>query len=371
MKTFKSIIPVATIVIMVAMLTSCQKEEFFGSDVSMDETNTLKNGQVINCETNCINPLNPSYFEKTFSKTVTWGSPRKPKTNLVEIICFNTLTHFVLKVKSTEGWSDLVINGISSWANEPVAPCTWGDYQVELPPDWAACDDYNFTLQVAGNGPPALFTIEYKLIGECKKGTFIDNRDGRTYKWVQIGGQVWMAENLNYGILIDGSLDQLDNNIIEKYSLLNSAERCIIYGGLYQWNEMMNYSSIEKSQGICPDGWHIPNFTDWQTLLDKINSDGNKDLNGHVLKSTSGWPIYNGIDGNGTDLYGFSALPAGDRGTDGLVIHGGCARFWGSTQYWQIYIEWHSKRLSWYNLFSLNPDAGKGGLSIRCIKDLN
>lgn len=72
--------------------------------------------------------------------------------------------------------------------------------------------------------------------------SIVDIRDSQIYKVVKIGQQWWMQENLNIGIRIDGTQDATDNGIIEKYCYNNIESNCEIYGGLYQWNEMMNYN---------------------------------------------------------------------------------------------------------------------------------
>ena len=127
------------------------------------------------------------------------------------------------------------------------------------------------------------------------KGTFTDSRDSKSYNWVGIGTQKWMAENLDYNA--SGS---------ECYN--NSADSCAKYGRLYNWSTAMNGasgSSLSPSgvQGVCPDGWHLPSDAEWTTLENYVGSSAGK-----KLKSTSGW--YD--NGNGTDNYGFSALPGGN-----------------------------------------------------------
>lgn len=76
-------------------------------------------------------------------------------------------------------------------------------------------------------------------------------------------GVIALTSNYNGGIMIDASVPQTNNGIIEKYCFNNSEANCIIYGGLYQWNEAMNYvpstnESTSAVQGVCPDGYHIP-----------------------------------------------------------------------------------------------------------------
>ncbi len=105
---------------------------------------------------------------------------------------------------------------------------------------------------------------------------FIDSRDGQTYPTVQIGNQCWMAKNLNFGVFKesiyenspDGHSDVANNGIVEKYAYDNDTSNFSIYGGLYDWNEMMNYNSTEGSQGICPDGWHIPSKDEFADLVE-------------------------------------------------------------------------------------------------------
>lgn len=96
--------------------------------------------------------------------------------------------------------------------------------------------------------------------------SLVDVRDGRKYATVQIGNQCWMAQNLNYGTMIIGK-DQTNNDIPEKFCYGNDTNNCLIYGGLYQWNEMMYYSQIPGSKGICPEGWHIPTNEEYTILV--------------------------------------------------------------------------------------------------------
>lgn len=86
---------------------------------------------------------------------------------------------------------------------------------------------------------------------------------------VTIGTQTWMARNLNVGAIVTGTTgatSQTNNNVIEKYCYLNDSTNCTNQGGLYSWNEAMQYTTNEGSQGICPSGYHIPSDSDWKTL---------------------------------------------------------------------------------------------------------
>jgi len=103
--------------------------------------------------------------------------------------------------------------------------------------------------------------------------TFIDERDGTTYKAITIGNQTWMAENLNVGVKIDKPSNSSDNEIIEKYCYDNLNSNCDVYGGLYNWNEAMQYDTVGNLQGICPDGWYIPTDNEWIIMELEIGMD--------------------------------------------------------------------------------------------------
>ena len=137
---------------------------------------------------------------------------------------------------------------------------------------------------------------------EPAEGSFTDSRDGQTYRTVKIGDQVWMAENLNF---------ETDSS----FCYNDSAEYCAKYGRLYRWTAAMN---------ACPEGWHLPDTTEWVTLITAV---GGKSTAGKMLKSTSGW----NSDGNGTDDFGFTVLPAGGWGSKDFV--GEAAVFWTSEWY--------------------------------------
>jgi uncharacterized protein (TIGR02145 family) len=108
---------------------------------------------------------------------------------------------------------------------------------------------------------------------------------------------------------------QTQNGIIEKYCYDNDTNNCNLYGGLYYWNEMMQYTLTEGAQGICPDGWHIPSDAEWKTLemelgMSQSQADGyyyRGTDEGKKMKATSMWA--NG--GNGTNSSGFTGYPGG------------------------------------------------------------
>jgi uncharacterized protein (TIGR02145 family) len=154
----------------------------------------------------------------------------------------------------------------------------------------------------------------------------LDTRDGQLYSTVQIGDQCWMAENINIGEMIPGGDWQSGGNgIIEKYCYNDSLIYCENHGGLYTGFELLQGVPVEGSQGICPDGWHVPTDNEWKYVegwADSLYPIGDPiwDLYGlrgynvgKNLKATTSWDF----NGNGTDLFGFSVLASGAYSSSG------------------------------------------------------
>ncbi len=150
-----------------------------------------------------------------------------------------------------------------------------------------------------------------------------------------------------------------------------------MYGGLYQWNEMMQYTTTAGVQGICPGGWHLPTDEEWKILEGTVDSqypvgapewddNGWRGLDaGKNLKSTSGW----NNNGNGTDLYGFSALPGGYRDTNGYFYDQGSYGHWWSSGEFSTYAAW-GRELDFANDRSFRSGYDKDyGFSVRCMRD--
>jgi uncharacterized protein (TIGR02145 family) len=183
---------------------------------------------------------------------------------------------------------------------------------------------------------------------------------GKTYNTVEIGDQCWIKENLDVGVMIPGSQDQGNNSVIEKYCYNNDPNNCYIYGGLYQWNEAMKYSTSPGTQGICPLGWHIPTLTEFEILKAAVNSDGN------ALKAIG----QGSGGGSGTNTSGFSALLAGYRTYIGPFFDlGHFATFWSSAE------EYDATYAGILYMYYEDSIVGQGGShkvtgnSVRCLKD--
>jgi len=84
--------------------------------------------------------------------------------------------------------------------------------------------------------------------------------------WLAVGTQAWAKANLNVGTMVSDVTDQTNNSILEKYCYNNLESNCTTYGGLYQWDEAMQYVTTNGAQGICPAGSHIPTDSEWTTL---------------------------------------------------------------------------------------------------------
>ncbi len=209
----------------------------------------------------------------------------------------------------------------------------------------------------------------------------IDDRDGQIYSTVQIGSQCWMKQSLNVGTMITGTIGQSNNGTIEKYCFDNSLSNCGTYGGLYQWNEAMQYVTTEGTQGICPAGWHLPTDNEWKNLEGEVDS---QYPFGHPVWDEIGWrgsdaggnlkeagtEHWNAPNTGATNSSGFTALPGGyryfddadfdDLGSDGI--------FWSSSQTETLYV--------WIRQLG-NDDANvnrdryfkENGFSVRCLKD--
>jgi len=205
-------------------------------------------------------------------------------------------------------------------------------------------------------------------------GILTDPRDNQQYPTVQIGTQCWMAQNLNVGTMVNGSSNQTNNSTIEKYCYNNDVNNCNTYGGLYQWDEAMGYTTTAGSQGICPPGWHIPTDAEWcmlTTFLDptvNCNTWGWSGTDaGGKMKETGTTHWYSPNTG-ATNSSGFTALGAGFRHGGNFLNLRSNVYFWSSSEYSSttgIY-----RGLSYdYAGVGRSYDYKTTGFSVRCLRD--
>jgi len=166
--------------------------------------------------------------------------------------------------------------------------------------------------------------------------------EGETYPTVDIGTQTWLAKNLNYAVAGSKCYDDDPAN-------------CQEYGRLYDW---------ETAMSVCPSGWRLPSNEDWDMLIDYA---GGSETAGAKLKSISGW----NDNGNGTDQYGFTALPGGGYGEDGSFFDIGGFGIWWSASEGGGYGNGAYIRGILYNDEGAHKDGtDKSGLfSVRCVRD--
>lgn len=182
--------------------------------------------------------------------------------------------------------------------------------------------------------------------GVVKPGSMKDPRDGQVYKTVTLGTQTWMAQNMNY----------MSDEIYGFYGTGISDYR-EEFGLLYPW-----YSA----QDVCPSGWHLPSFDEWNELYKFVGADagGDSTLVGSKLKDQYSWS-----EGKGLDDYGFSAKAAGFSKDDILYAFGEGSFFWSSTlndNESAVLVFMKKELKSFYATEESNLNAA---VSVRCLKD--
>lgn len=186
---------------------------------------------------------------------------------------------------------------------------------------------------------------------------------GKAYNTVLIGNQCWLKENLNVGSQIVHGQWPGNNSTIEKYCYNDIPANCETYGGLYLWDEAMQYVTTEGAKGICPNGWHMPTEAEVQTLITYAGNNGNA-----LKREDQGTG-----SGQGTNTSGFSFLLAGGKEYSGGYYSqlGDVGRIYigklGSCGYSCVYsFEVYNNNNTIYFSQGAMPSWG---MSVRCIKD--
>ncbi len=196
-------------------------------------------------------------------------------------------------------------------------------------------------------------------------GSFTDSRDSKSYHYVKIGDQYWMAENLAYLPVVSpaGAVSGLNpHNYVYGYDGTNvttakTTATFSTYGVLYNWPAALT---------VCPAGWQLPTNAEFTRL---VNYTGGEAIAGYKMKSTRGWNDNAGANGNGDNTFGFTALPGGDiEGTGVFLNVGNYGSFWTSDP------DGASNGRMWlldnFNVGAFPHSYPKSiGVSVRCVKN--
>ena len=279
---------------------------------------------------------------------------------------------------------------------------TYDSIYVEAIDDWLTfelnvdtllhlvCENLGCTDPLADNFDPYAEEGGTCTFFSCEGPTF----DGHTYEAVEIGNQCWFSENLRTTVYSNGDL--IPAGLTDGEWTSTTAGATAVYGegsstcytnspdinacddtqSLAAYGRLYNWYAVDDARGLCPSGWHVPTDGEWTELEDYIASQGFAGTEGAALKSTSGWTAWAGL-GNGTDDFGFSALPGGARyyHTANFSSSGFYGFWWSSSLSGDGSIPFSStnayaRSLDEEDLYiSRQPTAVRQGISVRCLKD--
>lgn len=308
-------------------------------------TYTPTNGDIVTCTLTSSLPCT--------SNNPASGNPISIITNQNPVVtftaCFDTITSVNAKPIRLKG--GIPLSG--TYSGPGVNPAT-GVFDPSAAGSGNKTISYSYTnvALCSATATRHIFNLPFSIF--ICGNPLTDIRDNQIYQTVPIGGQCWMAENLNYGTLIPASMNQRDNCINEKYCYNDLTANCGLQTANYQWDEIMRYDDTPGLQGLCPPGWHLPTDADWTQLIAFNNGPG---FAGSSLLSTG--------------LSGFNALVNGSRFMNSVWKFGNFAtHFWTSSS--------HGTLKAWAHAMNNSPDdhsvstypaARADALSVRCLKD--
>jgi uncharacterized protein (TIGR02145 family) len=260
----------------------------------------------------------------------------------------------------------------------PVGDWVFEEPSVQVSNNLSVVQDIHGLCTGDVDGSYVLFVQTFVTCGD----TLTDERNMQKYPTVQIGNQCWMKKSLNYGVMVTSIVTPIshtecsNNGIIEKFCYNNDSSLCNIYGGLYTWNEIMNYDTLPSIQGICPNGWIIPSDDDWCLLAMTLDPNSNcNNINypavsaiaGGKLKDqgTATWLLPNS---GGTNESGFTAIGSGNRAHKGSF-----GAFNTASGYWSSNKSSGTTAIYWgvnntTSNFSRVSSPQNQGYLVRCLK---
>jgi uncharacterized protein (TIGR02145 family) len=226
--------------------------------------------------------------------------------------------------------------------------------------------------------------IKFKIKLLPDSGFFIDQRDGTKYKWVRIGKQIWMGENLKAIVYPDRTPIRIVKSTLTWENLKEYQKACCWYenikynatryGILYTWaaatGNHQRESNSDTLHGVCPDGWHLPGNSEWSQLDNFIYNDKGATKAGRYLRFFGYYA---------KDAYSFRAITGGYRDPYGKFKEMDYSVYWWSSDsnYWphdDIYCSNYG--CAYYRGISKDDDSFKrlknymnSGFYVRCLKD--
>lgn len=330
MKQSKSFLKIILIVLLGLILITCQKEEQILSTDTETETETEANlPQLKSASASDLLGL-----IETISEMVNDGLINKGNGNAL-----------IAKIRNAIRSMD---NGNTDAANGQLLAFV---NQVEdfIIDDKLALEEGQSMIDIVENG------------NILPDDSFLDTRDNHVYSIVEIGEQIWMAENMAY---IDEALGII--GLAYDYDESNVA----MYGRLYNWDNALK---------VCPTGWHLPDIDDWEQLSEYVsNNNGGyvkTDIStgyywnnvGTHLKSINGWdPVWG--NAGATDDYGFTALGAGFHTTVIFSSLGQEGHWWSSNEY-DDNNAYQQNVIGYRETFATHYLRKYYSFSVRCLKD--
>ncbi len=271
----------------------------------------------------------------------------KPLPQVTYSSCYDTITTITAQPIKLKGgvpvggtYSGPGVNSITGYFNPSAAGVGVKTISYSYQNIYSCSDSKNRTITVQ---PSPSFTCG---------GLLTDLRDGKTYPTVLLGTQCWMQKNLDYGSAISAVNHQKDNCLAEKYCYNDIASNCSLYGGLYQWDEMMQFMDTPAQQGLCPAGWHIPTQAEWLVLFNYYQGQG-----------LAGKPMQDSI------ISGFKALENGVNYSNASWNFKGFASiFWTSTPSGSIKAVSHGMNLINFSVSDYYSNRSNA-FGVRCVRD--